>query len=99
MTPLGQLIEDVRNDFFDRHGVVLSYEAIAKKGGLVIGGKRVHQYATEDRMPMLPRARVVAALAKGLEVPYRVVLERALQSAGYVLPEGDTDLTSHRRIG
>ena len=99
MTPLGQLIEDVRQAFTDRHGVTLSYDAIAKRGGGVIGGTRVHQLATEPSLPTLPPSRTLEALARGLEVPYRIVLEKALLSAGYSLPTGDTDVTKDRKIG
>lgn len=85
MSPLGQLIEDVRRDFADTHGVPLSYNAIAKRGGGAIGGKRVHQMVAQPIREM-PSAAALQALAKGLSVPYAVVLERALASAGYTMP-------------
>lgn len=85
MTPLGQLIEEVRTAFYDRHGVILSYDAIAKKGKNVVQGTRIHQMATQP-IKALPPFATLKALALGLEVPYRIVLEKALLSAGYELP-------------
>ena len=84
MSPLGQLIEDVRAAFLDRHGVTLSYDAIAKRGGNVIKGARVHQMATQP-IRQLPPNETLVALANGLHVPYSVVLEKAMLSSGYDL--------------
>lgn len=96
MTPLGELIEDVRAAFLDRHGVQLSYADIARRGGDVVGRKRIQQLA-QNEIKDMPRDATLRALAKGLEVPYSVVLEKALVSAGYTWParERDTD----RKIG
>ena len=85
VSPLAALIAEVRADFADRHGVHLSYADISRRGGNVIGSKRVHQYATQP-IRDLPNVDSLKALAKGLEVPYSVVLERALISAGYTVP-------------
>lgn len=99
VSPIGQLIEDVRNAFLDRHGVGLSYDAIAKRGGNVIKGARVHQIAHEP-IRALPPFDTLRALAKGLEVPYSVVLEKALISAGYEVPSiGARSDERDRRIG
>lgn len=94
VSPLAQLIEEVRAAFEERHGVHLSYQDIARRGG-GIGRKRVHQMATEP-IRALPPESTIRALAKGLEVPYSVVLERALLSAGYELPGQRID---RRQIG
>jgi len=95
MSPLGQLIEDVRADFEQREGVPLSYAAIARRGGEVMGRKRVFTMVSKP-IKDLPAPETLRALAKGLGVPYSIVLEKALLSAGYELPRSD-DQT--RKIG
>lgn len=80
VSPLARLIEEVRAAFFDEHGVSLSYADIARRGGA--GDKNVHRLATREIKDM-PSAETLKALAKGLGVPYSVVLEKALLSAGY----------------
>lgn len=96
VSPLGQLIEDVRADFYKRHGVPLPYAAIAKRGGNVIGRKRVFTMVSQPIKEM-PSAAALEALARGLEVPYSIVLEKALLSAGYTWPTRERD--EDRRIG
>ena len=96
VSPLGQLIEDVRAAFLDRYGVHLSYEAIARRGGGAISRKRVHQIATGP-IKVVPPEETLRALARGLEVPYSIVLEKALLSAGYTWPTRERD--EDRRIG
>lgn len=99
VSPLGQLIEDVRAAFLDRYGVHLSYEAIARRGGGAVSRKRIQQIATGP-IKTLPPESTLRALARGLEVPYRIVLEKALEAAGYTPPPLDARQDeSDRRIG
>ncbi len=82
VTPLGALILECRHAFRDRHGVELSYADIARRSGGRITRGRVQQLARE-RIRELPTPEKIQALAVGLGVPVSVVLERALESAGY----------------
>lgn len=91
MTPLGDLIQEVRMKFLDKHGVDLSYTAISRRGGEVITRSRVQQLA-KDPIREMPSAATLKALALGLglEDNEALVVERALASAGY----GDLDVAA-----
>lgn len=83
VTPLGQLIEDVRAAFLAAEGTVLSYDVIAARGGGVITGGRIQQLATGP-LNRLPSPETLEALALGLRVPYTTVLDVALASTGHL---------------
>lgn len=98
VSPLSDLILTVQQDFEDRHGVKLSLRDIERRagGGIVWSnvGRMVKQPIKE-----MPLPDTLRALARGLGVSEALVTLRALQSAGYVVPTSDTDLTGHRKIG
>lgn len=94
MTPLAALIREVQRAFTDRHGVELSNGDIAKRSGGRLTRQRVQQLSTRP-IPTMPSPATLRALALGLQVPYSVVLQRALASCGYdesYVPRGVPDV-------
>lgn len=85
MTPLGTLIEEAKALFQDAHGVPLTNGDIARRSNGRLTRGRVQQLAT-GRVKAMPSPDVIRGLSMGLGVPESVVTERALQSAGYVVP-------------
>lgn len=88
MTPLGALIEHVRQEFYDREGTGLSYDAIARRGGAAnptSAGNRIHQLATQP-IKRVPQVATLEVLANGLGVDVWYVTLLALDSAGYFIP-------------
>lgn len=82
MDELGALIEEVKRAFLDRHGVELSNQDIARRSGGVMTRGRVQQLE-KTGVKAMPGPDVIMGLARGLEVPASLVLERALLAAGY----------------
>jgi transcriptional regulator with XRE-family HTH domain len=82
MTPLGALIEECKRRFQVQHHVELTNGDIARRSGVLSRG-RVQQLA-QNPIKQLPEPETLRGLALGLGVPDSVVLERALQSTGYL---------------
>lgn len=87
MTPLGALIEEVQHLFLRDHGVELTYGDVARRSDGRVLRNRVQQLA-KDPIKALPSPTTIEGLRRGLGVPYSVVLQRALASAGYDVPDG-----------
>ena len=81
MTPLAALIAECKQLFLDAHGVELTNGDIARRSGGRLTRQRVQQYATGDRS--MPTPETVKGFSLGLQVPSSVVLQRALETAGY----------------
>lgn len=85
MTPLGELIEECKRAFLDLHGVELSNGDIARRSGKRLTRTRVQQLAS-DPIKALPSPHTITGLALGLGVSHGLVLQRAMESAGYDVP-------------
>lgn len=89
MTPLGALIQECKNAFLDEHRVELTNGDIARRSGGRLIRQRVQQLAS-DEIKELPSPRTIAGLALGLGVSPGLVLQRALESCGYEVPQSLT---------
>ncbi len=85
MTPLGALVVEVQQHFARQHQVELSFGDIARRSGGLVLRTRVHQLV-HDPVKRLPSPQTLDGLSRGLGIPYSVVLQRALASAGYQVP-------------
>jgi hypothetical protein len=95
MTPLGALIVECQGRFQDKHGVELTLGDIIRRSRGALGKSRVQQLR-HGEIKAMPTPATIRGLALGLDVPESVVLERALQSAGYLpapFPQGAPDAT------
>lgn len=84
VTPLAALIKKAQDDFLDANGVELSYGDIARRAQL--SRSRISQLAAGP-LPTVPPHETLEMLARGLRVSYDLVLQRALESAGYDVPD------------
>src|SRR5256885_10488679 len=78
-------IKEAQQLFEETHGTPLTYAAISRRSQGRLTRNWVRQIATRP-IKALPGPTVIKGLALGLGVPETVVLQRALASAGYVVP-------------
>ena len=87
VSPLAELIGECQRMFLDTHGVELTYADIGRRSGeRPLTRNRVQQMASQP-IKRMPEPETLVGLAKGLGVPLSVVTERAMRSAGYVVPD------------
>lgn len=96
VTPIGELIEEVRAAFLDEHGTTLSYADLASRSGGEISRQQMHAYATGD-LTRMPPPETIEAMATALRVSKGLVLQRMLESVGYELPS-DFPVAARRGI-
>lgn len=86
VSPLAALIKEAQQLFYDTHGIELSYGDIARRSRGRLTRTRVQQIANAP-IKELPGPERIRGLALGLGVPETVVTQRAMASAGYLVPE------------
>jgi hypothetical protein len=83
MTPLAALIVECQRAFEQQHRMPLTFGDIARRSHDALTRGRVQQLATGE-IRALPSPATLRGLSLGIGAPYSAVLQRALESAGYL---------------